>query len=165
MSAGAAALLVLAGAAYYFFFSQKIPAPETLYNSNLAGAYVPFTPIASGSRSSVSTRVNYVITTSDQLAQLWKMIDVATPPPTVDFTKNVVLAVFAGKQPTTGFEISVDKIQDSTSTREVVINIAKPGGSCVLAQSETAPYQIVQTSITSLSLTHQDQVTTVSCLQ
>jgi N-acetylmuramic acid 6-phosphate (MurNAc-6-P) etherase len=126
---------------------------------------VPFTELVSGTKSSVNQRVNYLITSQDELLELWNMIDASGAPPTVDFTKDVVLALFAGEEPTNGFSISVSKIEDSASARQVIIELSQPGGSCVLAQSTTSPYEIVETSLTSLPLTHEDEATTTSCLE
>lgn len=128
------------------------------------GVEIAFTELAAGERSSVTRRVNYLITSSEELAKLWKMIDSSTVPPRVDFDNRQVIAVFAGEQPTAGHAIAITRITDQT-VREVEILITKPGGSCLLAESLTQPYQIIEVPKTDLTLTHRNTATTTSCLR
>ena len=129
-----------------------------------AAVIVPFTALAEGAQSEVSARVNYLITTPEELAELWKLLKEPPPPPTVDFDKNVVAAIFAGEVPTAGYSITVAEVRD-TADRMVKVELTKPGEGCVLAQSVAAPYQIIELPKTSLPFTHEDIVTTVRCRQ
>lgn len=124
-------------------------------NTSQPAVAVPFTELAHGTQSTVKKRINYLITSSSQLSELWKMIDATGQKPTIDFTQNDVIALFAGEESTAGYEIAAAKIEDS-ATRDVTITLTKPGGSCILAQSLTAPYQIAIFAKTTLSLTHKD---------
>lgn len=128
--------------------------------SNETATVVPFTKLAQGTRSSVSTRTNYVITSSSQLSELWKMIDASGTPPTVDFKTHAVLAVFAGQESSTS--ISVAKIVDS-SERLVSITIAKPADACAPKGAVNSPYELITVATTTLPLAHQDLPMTVSC--
>lgn len=125
-------------------------------------ATVPFTTLATGAQSAVTSRVDYLITSQDQLTQLWTLLQEPPPVPTVDFSTQVVVAVFAGQAPTTGYGIAVAEVEDASS-RIVKVELTKPDGSCVLAQSTTAPYQIVELPKTSLPFTHDDIWTTKAC--
>src|SRR3989344_5324165 len=77
-----------------------------------AAAIVPFTTLAEGPQSKVPSRVNYLITTQEEFAELWELLKEPPPPPTVDFNKNVVAAVFAGEAPTSGYDIAVVEGED-----------------------------------------------------
>jgi len=123
---------------------------------------VPFTPLVSGTRSTVTTRVNYFITSSDQLDELWNMLNATSTPPKIDFSKQAVIAVFAGQQPSTGYAIKVSKVVDS-SARLVSITIAKPGDTCMTGQAFTAPFELVAVPLTTLPLAHEDLSTTSTC--
>jgi len=125
---------------------------------------VVFTQIAHGAHSSVTRRTNYIVTSSSELTELWKMIEVEGQPPAIDFATHEVIAVFAGKEPTAGYDIKVSQVEDSAS-RKVTVLLTKPGGSCLLAQSVTNPYQVIVVPKTALDLTHEDLLTTVGCLQ
>lgn len=128
--------------------------------SGSAATVVPFTKLMKGSESTITTRVNYLITSSDQLKALWKLISATTPPPAVDFKTSAVIAVFAGKA--TSAEIAVAKVEDSTA-RLVSITLAKPESTCPQPTSSASPYEIVTVPVTSLPLAHKDILSTVGC--
>jgi hypothetical protein len=141
------------------FSSTVVP---TTSQDQTATVTVPFTTLLSGSQSTVSTRVNYFITSPDQLSELWKMINATSTPPKVDFNKEAIIAVFAGQQPTTGYAINISKIVDS-SARLVSVTIVKPDSSCITGQSFTAPFELVTVPATTLPLAHEDLSTTTKC--
>ena len=123
---------------------------------------VPFKEIIRGERSKVTNRVNYLITSESELDKLWAMVSSSTPKPKIDFSSNLVAAVFAGAQPTTEYYIEVAKVEDQDK-RNVVIQIVKPDGDCTPRPATTTPFQIVQLPRTSLSFDHQDVVIIKSC--
>lgn len=148
----------------FLFFRGNVPSPSssTAPSAQSSVVAVSFTPLVHGSRSTVTKRVNYFITSADELHTLWKMVDATSTPPTIDFNKDAVIAVFAGQQPTAGYAISVLKVVDS-SARLVSITLAKPDGTCITGQALTTPYEIVAVPTTALPLAHEDISTTVSC--
>ncbi|MFZ3044265.1 MAG: protease complex subunit PrcB family protein [Minisyncoccia bacterium] len=148
----------------YFFLSGNLSnaSLSALSGQQQSAVVVPFTPLASGSSSKVETRVNYFITSPTQLQELWSLVDATGTPPTVDFNKDAVIAVFAGQQPTTGYAISVSKVVDS-GARLVSITIAKPDGGCLTGQSLTTPYEVVVVPTTTLPLAHEDLSATIAC--
>lgn len=158
----AVALIAVVVGAYLFmrgnFSADSFPPAE----SQQSAATVPFTKLAEGSRSTVSRRVNYFITSASQLSELWEMVDATSTPPTIDFEKEAVIAVFAGERPTTGYAISVAKVEDSEA-RLVSIKIVEPDDRCIVGQSRTAPYEIVAVPATGLPLAHDDISATASC--
>ena len=125
---------------------------------------VSFSVITSGDSSTVNSRKNYLITSQDELSQLWRLIGTADQPPAIDFSKEAVIAVFAGNEPTAGYSIAVTGVKDSSVDRTVSVTLTSPSGSCVLAQHVTAPYQLIELPATALTLSHQDSATTTSCL-
>ncbi|MDP2655850.1 MAG: protease complex subunit PrcB family protein [bacterium] len=153
------AVIAIAIGVYLFYSGEYQPSSVT---NQQASVIVPFTALAEGSRSKVESRVNYLITTQEELVELWKFLEEPPPVPKVDFTKKVVAAVFAGKAPTSGYDINVVEVQDADK-RVVKIELIKPDESCILAQSLTAPYQVVELPKTSLPFTHADVWTTKSC--
>lgn len=137
-------------------------ASPTMNTGEAPAATVPFTAIASGSRSLVTTRVNYLITNEEELGRLWKLLDATNTPPTVDFKESAVIAVFAGEQPTAGYAIDISKVEDS-GRRMVSVTLNQPGSGCVAAQVLSTPYKVVTLPVTSLPLDHEDTSTTVAC--
>ncbi len=153
-----AALLVGVGLLLLFFFTYNNSSSIVITNISPATVVVPFTKLIQGEQNVVERRVNYVLTSSDQLSELWKTIDASGKPPTVNFKTHTVLAVFAGKESITS--IAVAKIED-TSTRKVSIAITKPD--CTVPPSSTSPYEIIAVPVTALSLVHTDISTIVPC--
>ncbi|MBU6491016.1 protease complex subunit PrcB family protein [Patescibacteria group bacterium] len=155
------------GAFVFLYGGNTFPSRSSLapaYNNPPDKTTIPFTELAHGAHSSIPVRANYLITSEDQLSELWKMIDAGGQTPKVDFATQSVIAIFAGQKPTAGYTIAVSNVEDA-ATRDVTITLTSPGGSCLLAQSLTAPYQVVELPKTSLAFTHKDLATTLSCLQ
>lgn len=148
---------VLVGAAVLVSLSNR---QSEIRSASLAATSVPFTRLAEGKKSSVSERVNYIITSAAQMDELWKMTDAVGAPPPVDFKTHAVLAIFAGSEPC--MAINVAKIEDADA-RQVSIVLAKPDGNCADKIKATSPYEIVTVKVTPLPLTHMDTPTTVSC--
>ncbi|MHB8860678.1 MAG: hypothetical protein ACYC48_03000 [Minisyncoccota bacterium] len=124
-----------------------------------AATVVPFTPLAQGEQTSVTERVNYLITSPTQLSELWKTMHATGTPPVVDFSTQNVLAVFAGNESSSS--IKVAKIEDSDA-RMVSIVIARPDGACA-SKTASSPYQLVAVAASSLPLAHEDVIATTSC--
>lgn len=138
---------------------ESLPAVAT---AQVPATVVSFTKLAHGTHSTITTRVNYSITSTDQLGKLWKMIDATSTPPVVDFKIQTVVAVFAGQKSTAGYSIAVSKIEDSES-RMVSVTLASPEGACSAKKSATAPYEIIVVPSTALSFAHEDISTTTAC--
>ena len=96
----------------------------------------------------------------DQLSALWKFINATNTPPTVDFKKQSVIAVFAGKA--TSAAISVAKIEDS-GARLVSITLMQPESTCPQPAESASPYEIVTVPATLLPLAHKDISKTIGC--
>jgi hypothetical protein len=125
---------------------------------------VAFSQLEQGVESNVKDRVNYLITSPAELAQIWKMVHASGTPPTIDFSKEAVIAVFAGEKPTTGYEIGVASVADAAE-RIVSVTLKQPDSGCIEGQLVTTPYELAVVPSTSLPLTHKDIVTTVTCAQ
>jgi hypothetical protein len=152
--------LVVVAIVAAFMSAAMTPAEPT----QAVGTPVLFTELARGDHSDVSRRANFLITSSSELSQLWKMIDSQSEKPTIDFTKNTVVALFMGTKPTGGYSIEVTRVSDGEK-RTVSALLKTPGGSCIVDQVVTNPYQIVSVPITTLAFGHTDEASTISCLQ
>jgi len=160
---GAIVAAIIIGVLAFFFSSRRVPNIPTVATEQTPIA-VPFTELAAGTRSTVTTRTNYLITSADQFTKLWSMVDAKRNPPTIDFSANAVAAVFAGAAPTSDYTISISKIED-TNERTVTVMLAEPQSGCALKDSTTTPYQIISLPKTSLPLAHEYVVATTSCSQ
>lgn len=154
---GVAVVVVVISVLVFFSGSDNVSnsQPSLANNTTVAVTAVPFTKLVQGAHSRIAMRANFLVTSSTQLNELWKMIDATSTPPAIDFKTNAVIAVFAGEQPTAGYAISVSKVGDADA-RRVSITLTRPGSNCMTGQVRTAPYEIAVVPVTSLSLTHED---------
>lgn len=147
-----------------FFWTTGLSSNRAQVADAPVGTMVPFEQVARGERSSVTWRANYLIATASEFSELWKLLGDGGNPPAIDFDTKQVIAVFAGKQAVAGYAIEVASVHDATS-RQVAIVERNPGGSCLVAEKVTEPYQIVVVPKSALPLTRTERVETVSCLQ
>ncbi|MCX6786211.1 MAG: hypothetical protein NTU85_00040 [Candidatus Kaiserbacteria bacterium] len=107
---------------------------------------IPFAELARGTQSAVTTRTNYLITSTDELNKLWQMIDAKGKPPAINFATSSVVAVFAGDYSA----IDVSTITD-TNIRTVTVLLREP------RNSTTTPYELITLPKTTLAFTHKDE--------
>ena len=115
------------------------------------GEPVPFTEIEQGAYCGLKARVNFVITDNDTWSTLWTDINnISTGYPDlpyVNFTSEIVIAVFLGEFVTGGYVAEITSIVVSESEITVYIKEQHPGSSCVLTMALTQPYHIVKASV------------------
>lgn len=113
----------------------------------------------------VSERKNYVAYSQEDFAKIWTMAHGSdgTPVPTVDFSTEYVIGVFAGQKPTSANSITVSSVTDTQNARNVVVMLSKPGTGCMTSQIVANPYQIVALPLSIAPLTHTDTEVAVIC--
>jgi hypothetical protein len=138
-------------------------APATA-SSYAASSPTPFIVLAHGAAGPAGIgQVNYRITSAAQLAQLWQMIyGDNTAPPAVDFSRQEVLAFFDGTHATGGYDIAVTSVADN-GARTVNVQHTAPGAGCVVSQSSTAPFEVIQVAKSALAINHVDAAATSDC--
>ncbi len=133
--------------------SGAIPTAET------AGKEITFKILAAGENAKeMLLRKNYAIYDASEFARFWKKAQgVDAKVPVVDFTKNYVIAVFAGTVPSGGYSISVSQVVDTERARSVAVVIEEPGEDCPVIQEETHPFQFVSVPLNEAeALSHTD---------
>lgn len=131
---------------------------------SLEASAVSFTELARGTTAKdVVVRKNYAVYSADEFAKLWKQTGSSEKVPTVDFTNEYVIAVFAGTKATGGYGIEVSAVTDSGEARSVALRVTEPGTSCVVTQAQTSPYQIILVPHSDSSLSHTDTTTVKDC--
>lgn len=104
--------------------------------------------IAKGSRSGVREPSQIAIRSQSEWQKLWRQhTSTSTAPvplPTVDFDKEIVIAVFLGEKPTGGYgvEISGAEVADGSVTIFVKETSPKPGA--IVTQTINQPFHIVR---------------------
>lgn len=160
-----AALIILGTGAYLYLFGKgkgtfSFGGLEGLMQP--AAAAVPFEKLAHGSHSTISERSNYLIKSDKELQELWKLLDVESVPPTIDFSAKTVVAVFAGQG--SNADIAVAAVEDSAK-RVVSVAVTTLARPCPTSDGTAAPYEVVAVPATTLTFDHKDVVKSAVCPQ
>jgi hypothetical protein len=112
---------------------------------------IPFEEIDSGWECNILTRVSYVIEDVDSWSTLWtNMWNVGTylpEVPFVNFTSEVVFAVFLGEFYTGGYSATITRITLSEDGLEVHVREVHPGSNCGVTMAFTQPYCVVKAAV------------------
>lgn len=165
---------IIIGSVLFFAAPDILPQPSVEPGVTSVGAEtntpeavkVPFTVLVEGSTAlNVSARKNYVVRGQEEFENLWRMVygDGAPALPKVDFTKQDVIAVFAGEKGSGGHRIAVSAVNDYGDARSVSVTLTSPGAGCVNTQAITSPYQIVTVPASGSSLSHTDVTVIEAC--
>ena len=126
-----------------------------------------FTTISVGTHSGYGSQANLVIQDSEAWVDLWNqhmlfMVD-PLPPPEVDFSTNMVVAVFMGVMPTGGYSLHIYEVVETESSVVVKMERTEPGPTCMVPQVLTQPYHIVQIAITEKPVTFEVTTRILEC--
>lgn len=133
-------------------------------------AEIKFNTLLQQSQSSHAQKKNYVIRSQAEWQKLWQQMQAASFLPRnvrtdsllhkIDFTKQMLIAVFQGEQPSGGYSIAVTKLVRASNRLEVFIEEQSPGADCFTTQMLTYPYHIIVTeaSVTKVTFTSRSRV-------
>jgi hypothetical protein len=158
--------VVVGGMLYLFGGNAFHPAFQSVTQRPATQANPRFSILAQGQNAvSVEERVNYRITSAQQLEQLWYLVYTksGSPVPSIDFSKKEVLAVFSGSHSTGGYGVSVKDVQETGGKRVISIVYSEPGDSCNVSDGATSPFVLVVVDKTPLQLDHQETTQTSPC--
>jgi len=62
----------------------------------------------------------------------------------VDFSAYILIAIFEGRQATSGYDVMVDKVIEQSDKIIIDTHFLKPGPGIVVSMYATAPYQIIR---------------------
>lgn len=112
---------------------------------------VPFEEIDQGHFCGIIERGGYVIGDNDSWGDLWAdihSISTGLPDlPLVNFSSEVVIAVFIGEFPSGGYIATINRIEMNETGLVVYIDELHPGESCGTAAAFTQPYHIVKAKL------------------
>ncbi len=83
-----------------------------------------------------------VIRDANGWAKFWSELGVGERP-AVDFTRDLVIAVAAGQQPTGGHGIAVSRVGQNNGELTIEVVVTSPGPNCMTTSSLTQPVDIV----------------------
>jgi len=110
-------------------------------------AAVPFSTLAKGLASGVAQPTQIVVRTQNDWAALWSRhmrTQIASPPPPpVDFSRDMVVALFMGERPIGGYAIGVTRIERTDSGLSVHYRSTRPDPAAMQPQVLTQPFHLV----------------------
>lgn len=98
--------------------------------------------IESGTQSSVDEPRQAVARTAAEWSALWKGHNFDKPAPQVDFSKEMVVAVFLGSRPTAGYTVRIVGTEMRDGALVVRYSEGRPPAGMMTAQVLTSPYAI-----------------------
>ena len=106
-------------------------------------APVPMRPIEKGAMSNMDDGRQATVRTAEEWATLWNLHAGERTRPNVDFSREIVVAVFMGTRPTAGFAVDIVGVREEGTALVVSYRETRPGPDVVAAQVLTSPYHIV----------------------
>ena len=128
-------------------FHGSIQDPDKPYAT---GDAYPRQTFLSGSHCLMAKETTAVITDSRSMAEFWAIaFGKATPPPSCDFTKWRLAAIFLGQRPTPGYAPVIERIaRIGPREVQVVYSEIKPAPGTILPQVVTNPFVILKLPVT-----------------
>ncbi len=117
-------------------------APYAPYDPNAAGTSLPIRRIGQWSTSGLTTPAREVIRDDGAYARFWASLG-AGERPSVDFNRDVVIAVAAGQRSTGGHAIAVNRVIRAGQGLAVEVVETAPGTGCMTTQQLTQPVDVV----------------------
>lgn len=134
--------------------------------ASLTATPVTFTVLETGGNAQEGEeRKNIAARDQESFDRLWKMAHGAQElaAPEIDFSKEYVIGVFAGRKSSGGYSITVTDIQDQGDDRTVAVTLTVPDTACVVTDALTSPYQLIRVPVSMHYLKAVDTTVTTSC--
>jgi hypothetical protein len=103
-----------------------------------------FSTIYRGPQSQIEEPREVTIRSAADWSALWKAHAPAAPVPVVDFTREMVVAVFLGTRPTGGYAVEIASIEATRNEVIVTYRVDEPARDAMVIQALTAPAHVVR---------------------
>ncbi len=133
------------------------------------GASIPFETIDKGYYCGIDERLTLAISDNETWNELWTDLhnrSSSVPDlPAVNFSSEVVIAVFQGTRATGGYDTTISRIVMAVDGINVYIDEGHPGPNCGTTQALTQPYHIVKIQLQdqNAAFHFHHNVTTYTC--
>jgi hypothetical protein len=121
------------------------------------GEQVPFSTLGKGTNSGVREQAQVVVRTQSEWVSLWgrhmRTRTAPPPPPAVDFSTEMVVALFLGERPTGGYAIEVTRVERTDTGLSVRFRVTKPAPGTMQTQMLTQPFDLIKLPRVDESLT------------
>lgn len=106
-------------------------------------ATLPMRTIDSGMTSNMDAGRQATAGSVEDWSKLWTLHAGERTRPSVDFSREVVVAVFTGTRPTAGFSVQIVRVRQEGPALVVSYTETRPAPGSVAAQILTSPFHIV----------------------
>jgi hypothetical protein len=106
-------------------------------------APAPMRTLDKGLDSNMDAARQATVRTAGEWEALWRAHGGERTRPSVDFSKEFVVAVFLGSRPTAGFSVEIVGTRDDGAGLVVQYRETRPPAGAIVAQVLTMPYHIV----------------------
>jgi hypothetical protein len=106
-------------------------------------ASLPMRSLDQGQESAIDAAKQVSARNADEWDALWKQHGSGRPRPSVDFSKEVVAAVFLGSRPSAGYSVQIVRVRQDGGALVVSYRETRPAPDALTAQVLTSPYHIV----------------------
>jgi hypothetical protein len=120
--------------------------------SNAVAQGTTVTTVAQGGMSNIEEPRQAVVRTAAEWQALWKQHDPGGTAPPVDFSQSIVVAVFVGSRPTTGFTVDIMAVKTEENRTVVEYRERQPPRDAFVAQVITSPFHAVRIPSTAGSI-------------
>lgn len=111
----------------------------------VTAAPLAFVSIQRGTRSAIVEPREVVLASDAEWRALWaRHVPGAGSPPSVDFTGEIVVGVFAGQQPTGGYQVEIVGVDHEPAEVVVRYRIERPPPGGLVTQILTQPFHLVR---------------------
>lgn len=135
---------------------------------NFGQKWIEYQTIEKGYFSGLTSPEYYVIRNQEDWTSLWNLHQSTRspqyPPPQVNFSESVVIAVCMGERGTGGYEIEIRSIMPANGTLKIEVEQISPGPHCILVQVFTQPYHFVKLDITDRQVVFHTTYTMHDCV-
>ena len=119
---------------------------------------IEFTEIKSGLNCNYNSFTTIEIYDSKKLNTVWANLfakyDRKPPIPTIDFEKNMLIAIALGERNSGSYSLQVESIIENKNNIKVIIDENKPGPSCITPSVMIYPFQLIKISLPKKPITY-----------
>jgi protease stability complex PrcB-like protein len=127
-------------------------------------AHVPFRSVAKDEgRGTASGRRSLTIRGERRWRKVWDELGDGDEPPRVDFAREMLIAVTQGRQPSSGHEIRIERIERKHNGRLVTVVEIQPAPGCPAGGVMTSPYHVVRVARSTQRVRFERRRTQRSC--
>lgn len=132
------------GCSFEIPFDTLEDCQKTCETGAVSGGELKFETIAISNYFDEQTqKSDFVIKDQSEWIPILQKISVELPAP-IDFSRDMVIAVFQGEKSTGGYSIEIDRIIEKENSIEVSVLETSPGPGCMVTQAFTSPYHVVK---------------------